>query len=218
MTAATRRRPGSPTRTERTGKDVPAFAHPIRRGAPPTSPAPARLGTARQRRRSGASRTGKPGPKNRVKDEAPPLARRRVGSGLSGFVSLSFLACGCGVSFRSLAPAVPFPVRVLFGRSVPGGASFRSRCVSFSRRGACRCVGAARRRVSAEHQRCEAVLMRTLGGAAAHSAKRCRRGAVSVFSFIITLIIRGSIHPAWLPQGNGPVQPGVGCPRQGPPR
>jgi len=69
-------------------------------GAPPTTTAPARLGTARQRRRSGASRTGNRKPKNRVKDEAPPLARRRVGSGLSGFVALSVLACGGGVSFR----------------------------------------------------------------------------------------------------------------------
>jgi len=69
-------------------------------GAPPTTTAPARLGTARQRRRSGASRTGNRKPKNRVKDEAPPLARRRVGSGLSGFGALSVLACGGGVSFR----------------------------------------------------------------------------------------------------------------------
>ncbi len=197
------------------------------RGALPTNPAPARLGTARQRRRSGASRTGKPGPKNRVKDEAPPLARRRVGSGLSVFVALSFLACGGGVSFRSLAPAVHVPVRFVSG-------SFRFwhlRCplavrvlfgvVSFARRGACRCVGVLRRR-GPSGIICGASALRSGAAANTRRGRRDQRGALSPrsdrVSFRATLSFithQGLTHLAWLSQGDGPVQPGLGCPRQG---
>jgi len=167
---------------------------------PPTPPQLVWV-TARQRRRSGASRTGIPGPKNRVKDEAPPLARRRVGSGLSGFGALSVLACGGGVSFRFWHLRCPSAVRVLFG------------VVSFAGRGRCAfgvarsvsllCAeraGAPSRRTVAEagsfhpagdHRGAGvgAEPQRWASGAAANTrrvtaiiAERCRRGAVECFS------------------------------------
>ena len=120
-----------------------APAHQIRR-APPTNSAP--LVGARRVSDEGPAlaELGNRGRKTGVKDEAPPLARRRVGSGLSGFVALSFLACGGGVSFRfcctcgarcrsgslwglvvSGTCGAPLAVRVLFG------------VVSFAGRGRC---------------------------------------------------------------------------------
>jgi len=78
---------------------------------------------------------GKPGPKNRVKDEAPPLARRRVGSGLSGFFPWSFLACGGGVSFRvvHLRCPVRFGVVSFLGQCAVRSGSFRGLLVCLAR-------------------------------------------------------------------------------------
>ena len=55
------------------------------------------------------------------------------------------------------------------------------------------------RRASAEHQRRGAVLVRTQGELAAHSAERWRRAAVSVFSF--TILIAGLHSPGVAPPG-----------------
>ncbi len=144
MTAATRRRPGSPTWTERTGRDVPA------RGRPPDPPGPhpptpPQLVWARRVSDEGPALAELgTGAENRVKDEAPPLARRRGGSGLSGFSPLlSVLACGGGVSFRFSAPAVHGGGPVLLGGfsflapavSVCGRVRFG--VVSFAGRGRC---------------------------------------------------------------------------------
>ena len=143
-----------------------APAHQIRR-APPTNSAP--LVGARRVSDEGPAlaELGNRGRKTGVKDEAPPLARRRVGSGLSGFGALSFLACGGGVSFHFSAPAVHVGGPVLLGVfsflapavSVCGSGSFRCRFVCGARalrlrcgaervvalRGACRCAGWAHR-------------------------------------------------------------------------
>ncbi len=112
-----------------------ALAHPIRFGAssqpnlePPghTPPPPPQLVWARRASDEGPAlaELGKPKPKNRLKDEAPPLARRRVGAGLSVAGAWSFLACGGGVSFRF------WYLRCLFRFGV----------FSFARRGALRFV------------------------------------------------------------------------------
>ncbi len=111
---------------------------PTRSNPPGTPPQPPpQLVWARRASDEGPAlaEVGKPG--YRVKDEAPPLARRRVGSGLSVFGALSFLACGGGVSFRSLAPAVSGPVRVgvvsFLGQCAVRSGSFRGLLVCLAR-------------------------------------------------------------------------------------
>jgi len=119
----------------------------------------------------------------------------------------------------------PLAVRVLFGV-----VSFAGRgCCAFGvptmrvvvLRGACRCVGAQRRRgpsgiicgATALGERC----------CCEHSTgHRDHRGALSPRSGRVFFAQRchrhsswGHTRPAWFSQGNGPVQPGFGCPRQG---
>jgi len=190
---------------------------------PPTPPQLVWV-TARQRRRSGASRTGKPGPKNRVKDEAPPLARRRVGSGLSGFVALSVLACGGGVSFRfcctcgarcrsgslwglfvSGTCGVPLAVRVLFGVV---SLLCAERVVASAP-----CAGADLRGSSAEHQRWTAVLLRRLDGSSRSSRSVVAAERSSVFrATLSSSLIVGAHSPGVVLPGQRASSTGVRLP------
>ncbi len=141
----------------------------------------------------------------------------------------------CGV-FSFLAPAVSVCGSGSFRcRFVCGARALRLRCGAervVALRGACRCAEQAHRCGGGElSPSWGSSRSRGWGGATALGERCCcehstghrdHRGALSPRSGRVFFAQRchrhsswGHTRPAWFSQGNGPVQPGFGCPRQG---